>query len=317
MHFVKAKGILSASNGMNLYRGCSHGCIYCDSRSDCYHMEHDFEDIEIKENAIELLENALRRKRRRCMLSTGSMTDPYIPLEAEVGNVRKALALADRYGFGFTLITKSDRVLRDLDLLKSINDQTKCVVQMTLTTYEEALCKKIEPNVSTTSQRAAALKKLHDAGIPTVVWLSPILPFINDTRENIQGILEICAWAGVRGVICFGMGLTLREGNREYFYAGLDRLFPGLKEKYQSEYGFRYEVISPRQEELMQLFHQKCEEYGIMHDNEEIFQYLHRFEEKESGEQMTLWELCEDRPMPSGKVTGSGCMKEGSAEESR
>lgn len=190
MHYVNAKSILSAKNGMNLYRGCSHGCIYCDSRSKCYHMEHDFENIEIKENAIELLENALKRKRKKCMLGTGSMTDPYIPLESKIGNVRKALALANQYGFGFTLITKSDRILRDLDLLKSINDKTKCVVQMTLTTYDENLCKKIEPNVSTTRERFEALKKLNEAGIPTIVWLCPILPFINDTEENITGILE-------------------------------------------------------------------------------------------------------------------------------
>lgn len=182
-------------------------------------MEHDFEDIEIKGNAIELLENSLKRKRKKCMLSTGSMTDPYIPLESKIGNVRKALALANKYGFGFTLITKSDRVLRDLDLLKSINDKTKCVVQMTLTTYDEDLCKKIEPNVSTTKERFEALKKLNEAGIPTIVWLCPILPFINDTEENIRGILEYCIEAKVYGVICFGMGLTLREGNREYFIA--------------------------------------------------------------------------------------------------
>nr|APO27344.1 Radical SAM superfamily [uncultured bacterium] len=184
MHFVKAKSILSSKNGMNLYRGCTHGCIYCDSRSKCYHMEHDFEDIEIKENAIELLENTLKRKREKCMLGTGSMTDPYIPLENKLGNVRKALALANQYGFGFTLITKSDQVLRDLDLLKAIHDKTKCVVQMTLTTFDEDLCKKIEPNVSTTKERVAALKKMNEAGIPTVVWLCPILPFINDTEEN-------------------------------------------------------------------------------------------------------------------------------------
>ena len=232
MHYVNAKSILSAKNGMNLYRGCSHGCIYCDSRSKCYHMEHDFEDIEIKENAIELLENALKQKRKKCMLGTGSMTDPYIPLESKIGNVRKALALANQYGFGFTLITKSDRILRDLDLLKSINDKTKCVVQMTLTTYDENLCKKIEPNVSTTRERFEALKKLNEAGIPTIVWLCPILPFINDTEENITGILEYCIEAKVYGVICFGMGLTLREGNREYFYSQLDRLFPHMKEKY-------------------------------------------------------------------------------------
>lgn len=152
------------------------------------------------------------------MLSTGSMTDPYIPLEDEIGNVRKALQLAERYGFGFTLITKSARVLRDLDLLKSINEKTKCVVQMTLTTYDEALCRKLEPNVSTTRERFEALLRLREAGIPTVVWLCPILPFINDTEENLRGVLDYCVRAGVYGIICFGMGLTLREGNREYFY---------------------------------------------------------------------------------------------------
>ena len=164
MHLKKVKGILSSSNGMNLYRGCTHGCIYCDSRSKCYHMEHAFEDVEVKENAIVLLENALKRKRLKCMLITGSMTDPYIPLEDEFSSVRKALSLAYKYGFGFTLITKSNRVLKDLDLLKAINDKTKCVVQMTLTTYDEDLCKKIEPNVSTTKERVEALKKLQDAG---------------------------------------------------------------------------------------------------------------------------------------------------------
>lgn len=291
MHFVTAKGILSSQNGMNLFRGCSHGCIYCDSRSRCYHMEHDFEDIEVKENAIELLEHALRRKRQKCMIGTGSMTDPYIPLEMELQHVRKAMSLIDQYGFGFTVITKSNRILRDLDFLRKINEKTKCVVQMTLTTYDEELCRKIEPNVSTTRERFEVLKKLRDAGIPTVVWLSPILPFINDTQENIAGILELCAEAGVYGVIHFGMGLTLREGNREYFYEQLDRLFPGLKEKYMRTYGNQYEIASPDNRELMKLFHQKCEENGILHDNGEIFRYLHTFEEKGAGRQMSLWEL--------------------------
>ena len=291
MHSVTVKGILSAKNGMNLYRGCSHGCIYCDSRSRCYHMEHAFEDIEVKENAIELLEDALRRKRQKCMIGTGSMTDPYIPLELELQHVRKALSLIERYGFGFTVITKSDRVLRDLDLLRKINEKTKCVVQMTLTTYDEALCRKIEPNVSTTGERFETLKTLRDAGIPTVVWLSPILPFINDTRENIAGVLELCAEAGVYGVICFGMGLTLREGNREYFYEQLDRLFPGLKEKYIRTYGNQYEIASPDNRRLMGLFHQTCEEKGMLHDNEEIFRYLQTFEEKGAGRQLSLWDL--------------------------
>ena len=290
MHYVTAKGILSASNGMNLYRGCSHGCIYCDSRSRCYHMEHRFEDIEVKENAIPLLEAALKRKREKCMLATGSMTDPYIPLEEKLCYVRKALSLADRYGFGFTLITKSDRVLRDLDLLKSINEKTKAVVQMTLTTIDDALCKKIEPNVSTTSQRIAVLKTLRDAGIPTVVWLSPILPFINDTQENVRGIIDACAEAKVYGILCFGMGLTLREGNREYFYHQLDRHFPGLKEKYMETFGLQYAVTSPRNEELMKLFHNLCQAYGIVHSNGQIFEYLRTFEDKTGAEQLSLFD---------------------------
>ena len=291
MHYVKAKGILSSNNGMNLYRGCSHGCIYCDSRRKCYHMEHAFEDIEVKENAVELLENALRRKRKKCMIGTGSMTDPYIPLEMEIGNVRKALSLIYEYGFGFTVITKSDRILRDLDLLQKINEKTKCVVQMTMTTYDEDLCRKIEPNVCTTGERFAVLKKLRDAGIPTVVWLDPILPFINDTPDNISGILDYCVEAKVYGIICFGMGLTLREGNREYFYEQLDRLFPRLKEKYIRTYGNQYMIDSPDNDSLMRLFHQKCSENGIVHNNGEIFRYLQDFEEKQTARQLSLWDI--------------------------
>lgn len=291
MHFVKAKGILSSKNGMNLYRGCSHGCIYCDSRSKCYHMEHAFEDIEVKENAIDLLEYALKHKRKKCMIGTGSMTDPYLPLEMEINNVRKALHLIYKYGFGFTVITKSDRILRDLDLLKKINEKTKCVVQMTLTTYDEDLCRKIEPNVSTTRERFQVLKQLRDAGIPTVVWLTPILPYINDTEDNISGILNMCIEAKVYGIICFGMGLTLREGNREYFYEQLDRLFPQLKEKYMRIYGNQYIVESPDSSSLMKLFYQKCRENGIVHNNEQIFQYLHSFEEKDIARQLSFWDM--------------------------
>jgi DNA repair photolyase len=291
MHYVKAKGILSPKNGMNLYRGCSHGCIYCDSRSRCYHMEHEFEDIEIKENAIELLEDALRRKRKKCMIGTGSMTDPYIPLEMELGYVRKALSVIEKYGFGFSVITKSSRILRDMDLLQKINEKTKCVVQMTLTTYDDDLCRKIEPNVSTTSERFEVLKEFRDAGIPTVVWLSPILPFINDTEENISGILDLCAQAKVYGVICFGMGLTLREGNREYFYRQLDRLFPGMKEQYIRTYGNQYLVSSPNQRGLLRLFHQTCAGSGIVHHNDSIFQYLWEFEDKTEAAQLNLWDL--------------------------
>ncbi len=289
MHYVTAKGILSSKNGMNLYRGCTHGCIYCDSRSRCYHMEHAFEDIEVKENAVDLLEYALRRKRKKCMIGTGSMTDPYIPLEMETGHLRKALHLILQYGFGFTVITKSDRILRDLDLLQKINETTKCVVQMTVTTADEELCRKIEPNVSSTRERFEALKRLRDAGIPTVVWMTPILPFINDTKENISRILDMCGEANVYGVICFGMGLTLRDGNREYFYEQLDRLFPRLKERYIRVFGNQYVAESPDSCCLMRLFHRMCGERGIVHDNEEIFRYVNGFEEKCAGKQLSFW----------------------------
>ena len=290
MHYTKVKGILSQNNGMNLYRGCTHGCIYCDSRSNCYQMNHEFEDIEVKENAIELLENTLRRKRKRCMIGTGSMSDPYMPLEAQLEYTRKALLLIEKYGFGATLITKSDRVLRDLDILKRINQKTKAVVQMTLTTADEALCKLIEPNVSTTKQRFEALKILRDNNIPTVVWLCPVLPYINDTEDNIRRILDMCVAAKVRGIICFGMGLTLRKGNREYFYRQLDKSFPGLKERYIREYGNQYVINSPKSAELMRLFHRTCEQNGIMHDNDLIFEYLSQFEEKNAPQQLSLWD---------------------------
>lgn len=291
MHYVKAKGILSPKNGMNLYRGCSHGCIYCDSRSKCYNMQHDFEDVEIKENAVELLENTLKRKRKKCMIGTGSMTDPYIPLEMELQNVRKALSLIYENGFGFTVITKSNRILRDIDLLQKINEKTKCVVQMTLTTADEELCRKIEPNVSTSKERFEVLKQMRDAGIPTVVWLSPILPFINDTWENISAILDMCIEAKVYGIICFGMGVTLRDGNREYFYNQLDKHFPDLKEKYIKIYGNRYVINSFNNNTLMKQFNDKCDEHGIVHNNDLIFEYLHTFEEKQLSKQLSLWEL--------------------------
>ena len=290
MHLVKAKSILSGDNGMNLYRGCSHGCIYCDSRSKCYQMNHAFEDIEVKENALELLERALQSKKKRCMVGTGAMTDPYIPLEEKLQMTRGALEIIAKHGFGVAIQTKSTRILRDLDLLVKINEKSKAVVQMTLTTHDDALCRILEPNVSVTSQRVSALKQFRDAGIPTVVWLCPILPFINDTKENIEGILQSCIEAEVKGVICFNIGLTLREGNREYFYAQLDKHFPGMKERYIRSYGNAYELNSPRNAELMRLYHRICEKAGMMHDYREIFTYLHAFESKETHLQMSLFD---------------------------
>lgn len=271
---------MSAHNGMNLYRGCTHGCIYCDSRSACYQINHDFEDVEIKVNAPELLEDRLRRKRQKCMIGTGSMCDPYMHCEEELGLTRECLEIIRKYGFGLSILTKSDRILRDLPLLQEIHMRAKCVVQMTMTTFDEQLCRIIEPNVCTTRKRVEVLKVLRDHGIPTVVWMSPILPFINDTEENIRGLLNECFEAGVKGILCFGMGMTLREGNREYFYQALDRYFPGLREKYHRKYGLSYEIVSDQQEPLMKLFHEECRKHGVMSDRNAIFTYLNQFPEQ-------------------------------------
>ena len=288
MHEVNVKGILSAKNGMNIYRGCLHGCIYCDSRSLCYQMNHKFEDIEVKANAVGLLENTLRRKRNKCMIGTGAMSDPYMPIEEKLGNMRKCLEVIERYGFGVTMITKSTKVLRDLDLLKKINEKSKCVVQMTLTTYDEDLCRIVEPNVETTYERFRALEILRDNGIPTVVWLCPILPFINDTEENIRGILDYCVRAKVKGIINFDMGVTLRDGNREYFYKKLDEHFPGLKEKYIRMYGNSYQLSSPNSRQLNMIYKSECIKNGIMCDVNECFEYLNKYEDKYGGEQTSL-----------------------------
>ena len=287
MHFVNAKSILSAQNGMNLYRGCTHGCIYCDSRSTCYNFCHAFEDIEVKQNAPELLEQALRSKRRKCMIGTGAMCDPYMHCEEELHLTRRCLEIIDRHGFGLAIQTKSTRILRDLDILRSINEQSKCVVQMTMTTYDEELCRIVEPHVSTTRERFEALEIFRDNGIPTIVWLTPILPYLNDTKENIEGILDYCIRAKVKGIICFNMGLTLREGDREYYYAALDRHFPGLKERYIRRYGNAYELPSERNAELMALFRRTCDAHGILHDMNACFGYLHEF--PEPYEQLTLF----------------------------
>ena len=282
------KTILSPQNGMNIYRGCSHGCIYCDSRSLCYQINHDFEDIEVKRNGALILEAQLRRKRKPCMISTGAMCDPYIHLESEIQATRRCLEVIDKHGFGLAIQTKSARILRDMDILKRINSGAKCVVQITLTTFDEDLCKKIEPNVSTTSERFSVLETFRDEGIPTVVWLSPVLPFINDTEENLLGLLDYCFRAEVRGILNFGFGVTMREGNREYFYKKLDEKFPGIKQKYITQYGNSYECTSPNNAKLMEIFKSKCEQRGILYKTDDVFAYLRKYEPQER--QMSMFE---------------------------
>ncbi|WP_027216286.1 SPL family radical SAM protein [Butyrivibrio fibrisolvens] len=292
MHFVEAKGILTTNGGrcgMNIYRGCSHGCIYCDSRSKCYQFTHPFEDIEVKQNAPMLLEAALKSKRKKCMIGTGSMSDPYMHCETELELTRKCLEIIHRYGFGLAIQTKSDRILRDIDLLDDINKDTKCVVQMTLTTYDDELCSILEPNVCNTKRRLEVLKMMQERGIPTIVWITPILPFINDTEENVRQILEACAKVGVKGIIDFGMGLTLREGDREYFYAALNKYFPGMKKRYIETYGNAYDLPSPDSGKLTGILKEICMENNMMYKPDDCFRYMNEFPEK--YKQMSLFDV--------------------------
>ena len=278
MHYADYKTILSPENGMNLFRGCTHGCIYCDSRSDCYRINHDFEDVEIKRGAARILETQLRGRRKPGMVGTGAMCDPYMPMEETLAVTRQCLQLIEKYGFGLAIQTKSARVLRDLDILKAIHAKARCVVQMTLTTFDEDVCRKVEPNVSTTAERFRALETLRDAGIPTVVWLSPILPFIGDTEENLRGLLDYCVRADVKAVLSFGFGMTLRSGNREYFYQKLDGLFPGMKEKYIRRFGGDYSCRSPNEAALRRILTEECAKRGILCGTNEVFEYLRKFE---------------------------------------
>ena len=292
MHFVDAKGILTGSGGscgINVYRGCSHGCIYCDSRSKCYRFTHPFEDIEVKQNAPELLDAALRSKRKKCMIGTGSMSDPYMHCEETLGLTRRCLEVILKNGFGAAIQTKSDRILRDIDLLSEINRTAKCVVQVTLTTYDDDLCSILEPNVCNTKRRIEVLEEMQKRGIPTVVWLTPILPFINDTAENITAILNECVRVGVKGIIDFGMGMTLREGDREYYYEALDKHFPGMKERYIKRYGNAYELPSPNAQELRRIFREICKTNGILSTPEECFGFMQEMPEKYT--QISLFDI--------------------------
>lgn len=292
MHFVDAKGILTSNNGMhgmNIYRGCSHGCIYCDSRSKCYQFTHAFEDIEVKQNAPELLEKALKSKRKKCMIGTGAMSDPYMHCEETLGLTRRCLEIIKKYEFGLAIQTKSDRILRDIDLLDEINKAAKCVVQITLTTYDNDLCRILEPNVCNTKRRIEVLEEMQKRGIPTIVWLTPILPFINDTEENVTSILEECARVDVKGIIDFGMGLTLREGDREYYYAALDKHFPGMKQRYIRRYGNSYELPSPNAKALQGILRRICKENGMLSNPYECFKYLNELPDK--YQQMSLFDI--------------------------
>jgi DNA repair photolyase len=244
----------------NLYRGCQHQCIYCDSRSECYQIEN-FADILVKANALELLEKELSKKRIKGTIGTGSMNDPYMPIEATRNLTGRALEIIARHGFPVHIITKGTLVLRDLPTLKAIS-RTYAAISFTITTSDDTLSKKLEPGAPVSSERFAAIRKLTDAGILSGITMMPILPFIEDNEQNIRQIVEKAAASGA-GYILPGFGVTLRDRQRDYFYAKLDKDFPGAKEKYIRAFGNRYSASMQNAKKLGILFTELCARYGI------------------------------------------------------
>jgi DNA repair photolyase len=290
MNFVPAKTIISnymPSNNwfgnnynMNIYKGCSHGCIYCDSRSDCYHVDH-FDEVRAKENALLIIERELKSRRRTGVIGTGAMSDPYNPLEKEYQLTRGALELINRYGYGVSIATKSDLIVRDIDLLKSIASHSPVLVKITITTADDLLCKTIEPNVALSSGRFKGIKKLSDGGIFTGILLMPVLPFIEDHEENIRSIVQLGSEQGAR-FIYPAFGVTLRQNQREWFYEQLVKHFPTMKEKYITQFGNAYECRSPKSKELWRIFKKECDERGILYKMESIINaYKKGYESKQ------------------------------------
>ncbi|SFC93100.1 SPL family radical SAM protein [Ruminococcus albus] len=287
MEYIKAKTILQKCKdnswfgndyNMNLYRGCCHGCIYCDSRSECYQIE-DFDKVRAKENALMILRDELRRKVRTGIIGTGSMSDPYNPFEGAEKLTEKSLMLIDAYNFGITVITKSPLITRDIPLYKQISEHSPVLCKMTITTADDKLSRLVEPRVAVSSERFDALAKMSDAGLFTGITLMPVLPFIEDTEDNIRTIVSRAHECGVR-CIYPAFGMTLRAGNREYFYQKLDESFPGLKEKYIRYFGNRYECVSPNAKKLWKVFTEECEKYGILYDMKAIiYAYKARYDD--------------------------------------
>lgn len=265
---------------MNIYKGCCHGCIYCDSRSNCYQII-DFDRVRIKENSIEIIKKDLTSKRKKGVVGTGAMSDPYNPFEEKYLLTRQALKLLDEHRFGIAITTKSDLIVRDIDILKRIQKHSPNLVKITITTFDDELCKKIEPNVSTTSDRFKALKKLSDNNIYSGVLLMPILPFINDTEENIRNIIKRAYECGAKFIFSYGIGVTLRSNQREYYFEQLRKIFPNqmLDEKYIKTYGEQYENSSLKSEHLWKVFKEECEKYNLLYDMKDIIkEYKSRYE---------------------------------------
>jgi DNA repair photolyase len=255
---------------MNIYRGCQHGCIYCDSRSECYRIDN-FEEITIKKNAVELLKKELAVKKEKSIIGTGAMSDPYMPIEKEYRLTAKALEIIEQYAFGIHIVTKSDMIIRDIDLLRRINMKMRASAAITITAIDDKMALITEPGAPETSKRLAALKTLSENGIVAGAAMMPILPFINDSEENIMGIAVSAYEAGVRFIIP-GFGVTLRDRQRDYFYARLDEKFPGIKEKYMRKFGGSY-GCSVQDREIIKKFYRYCREKGIITNMAEIANY--------------------------------------------
>ncbi len=264
----KGAGWFGHDYNMNIYRGCCHGCIYCDSRSECYRIEN-FDQVRAKENALAIIAKELASKVKRGVVATGAMSDPYNPFEAQEELTRHALELLSAYGFGVAIDTKSDLVARDVDVLEEMKAQAPVIVKLTVTTASDALCKIVEPYAPPTSRRFAAIRTLAERGIFTGVILMPVLPFITDTQENVTAIVEAAAKSGARFVYP-SLGVTLRQNQRDYFYARLDEHFPGLKERYQKQYGPSYQCSSPDAKILWETLKTACKKYGLLYKMQEI-----------------------------------------------
>ncbi len=278
MDFIEAKNILSAYStnnpwfgvnyNMNIYKGCCHGCIYCDSRSDCYGVEN-FDKVRAKKNVLEILAKELKSKRKTGVVGTGAMSDPYNPFEKKYALTRGALELIHRYGFGAAIATKSDLVRRDIDLLKSIQEHSPVLIKITITTCDDDLCRIIEPNVALASKRFECIKELSDNGIFTGILMMPVLPFIEDNEENIKGIIQFAHKSGAK-FIYPAFGVTLRQNQREWYYNRLDEYFPGFKEKYIQQYGNAYQCPSPKAKKLWYLLKGECERLGMLYKMKDI-----------------------------------------------
>ena len=294
MEFIKTKTILSkvkygnnwygVDYNMNLYRGCPHGCIYCDSRSNCYHIDN-FDVPRGKENAILILEKELQ-KNKKGIVGIGSMSDTYNPEDLKYEQTRNALKLISKYNYGVSIDTKSDLILRDIDILKKINEKNNVIIKFTITTPNDELSKIIEPNVCVSSKRFEAIKKLSDNGIFTGIMMNPVLPFITDGKEDIKLLVKKAHESKAKFIHTY-MGMTLRENQRDYYYQKLDKYFKGTKEKYIKYYKENYNCPVPNYKQLYKIFTDECDKYGILYKMDDIIKAYQK--EIKEDEQLKLF----------------------------